>query len=31
VAQLAARQGLSNTDAEILSTYVVGLHCPDVR
>ena len=31
VAQLAARQGLSTTDAEILSTYVVGLHCPDVR
>ena len=31
VAQIAARQGLSNTDAEILSTYVVGLHCPDVR
>jgi hypothetical protein len=31
VAQVAARQGLSSTDAEILSTYVVGLHCPDVR
>ncbi|QCH14174.1 hypothetical protein CB0101_03890 [Synechococcus sp. CB0101] len=31
VAQIAARQGLSNTDAEILSTYVVGLYCPDVR
>jgi len=31
VAQVAARQGLNNTDAEILSTYVVGLYCPDVR
>ncbi|MFM7313320.1 MAG: hypothetical protein ACKO0M_09165 [Cyanobium sp.] len=31
VAQIASRQGLSPTDAEILSTYVVGLHCPDVR
>jgi len=24
-------QGLNKTDAEILTTYVVGLHCPDVR
>jgi hypothetical protein len=31
VAQVAGSQGLSNTDAEILSTYVVGLYCPDVR
>ena len=31
LAQLASRQGLSPTDAEILSTYVVGLYCPDVR
>ena len=31
VAQLASSQGLSPTDAEILSTYVVGLYCPDVR
>ncbi|MFZ9849680.1 MAG: hypothetical protein ACO3EF_03795 [Vulcanococcus sp.] len=31
VAQVAAREGLSATDAEILSTYVVGLYCPDVR
>jgi hypothetical protein len=31
VAQVGARQGLNNTDAEILSTYVVGLYCPDVR
>jgi len=31
VAQVGARQGLNTTDAEILSTYVVGLYCPDVR
>jgi len=31
VAQIAARENLSPTDAEIVSTYVVGLHCPDVR
>jgi hypothetical protein len=31
VSQVAAGQGLNNTDAEILSTYVVGLYCPDVR
>lgn len=31
VAQIAAQQGLNSTDAEILSTYVVGLYCPDVR
>ena len=31
VAQVGAKQGLSKTDAEILSTYVVGLYCPDVR
>lgn len=31
VAQIAAGQNLSPTDAEILSTYVVGLYCPDVR
>lgn len=28
---VARSQGLSSTDAEILTTYVVGLHCPDVR
>jgi hypothetical protein len=27
----AARQGLSQLDAEILTTYVVGMYCPDVR
>jgi hypothetical protein len=31
VAQIATQQGLNSTDAEILSTYVVGLYCPDVR
>ena len=29
--RIAAMQGLNATDAEILTTYVVGLHCPDVR
>ncbi|WP_236619761.1 hypothetical protein [Candidatus Synechococcus spongiarum] len=28
--QVAASQGISTADAEILVTYVVGLHCPDV-
>ena len=27
----AAQQGLSQLDAEILTTYVVGMYCPDVR
>lgn len=31
IALVASRQGLNSTDAEILTTYVVGLHCPDVR
>ncbi|UPM50360.1 hypothetical protein MY494_00705 [Synechococcus sp. A10-1-5-1] len=30
-AQIAQQQGLNTTDAEILSTYVVGLYCPTVR
>jgi hypothetical protein len=30
-AKLAASQGLSPLDAEVLTTYVIGLHCPDVR
>jgi hypothetical protein len=29
--KVASSQGLSNNDAEILATYVVGLYCPDVR
>lgn len=31
VGRIATLQGLNATDAEILTTYVVGLHCPDVR
>ena len=31
IAKLAASQGLSTLDAEVLTTYVIGLHCPDVR
>lgn len=31
VAKVAASQGLSPKDAEVLTTYVIGLHCPDVR
>ncbi|TVS02519.1 MAG: hypothetical protein EA413_12185 [Cyanobium sp. PLM2.Bin73] len=28
---IAAQEGLSVMDAEVLTTYVVGMHCPDVR
>ena len=28
--QVASSQGITTSDAEILSTYVVGLYCPDV-
>jgi hypothetical protein len=31
IAAVAAAQGLSPTDAEILITYVIGMNCPDVR
>jgi hypothetical protein len=31
VAMVAREQNLSAMDAEVLTTYVVGLHCPDVR
>lgn len=31
VAWVASTQSLSKEDAEVLSTYVIGLHCPDVR
>jgi len=31
VAQIARQENLSPMDAEVLTTYVVGLHCPDVR
>ena len=29
--QIASQENLSLVDAEVLTTYVVGLHCPDVR
>jgi len=31
IAKVASSQGLSTLDAEVLTTYVIGLHCPDVR
>ena len=31
LAQIAKKRNLSMIDAEILSMYVVGLHCPDVK
>jgi hypothetical protein len=31
VRSTASSQGLSTLDAEILTTYVVGMYCPDVR
>ncbi|MCX5951749.1 MAG: hypothetical protein NT158_11535 [Cyanobacteria bacterium] len=31
IATLARNQGLSPVDAEVLTTYVIGLHCPDVN
>jgi hypothetical protein len=31
VSMVAREQNLSAMDAEVLTTYVVGLHCPDVR
>ena len=31
IARVAESQGLSLMDAEVLTTYVIGLHCPDVR
>ena len=31
IAMVASSQGLSQMDAEVLATYVIGLHCPDVR
>jgi hypothetical protein len=31
IARVASSQGLSPMDAEVLTTYVIGLHCPDVR
>jgi hypothetical protein len=31
VGLVAQQQNLSSVDAEVLTTYVVGLYCPDVR
>jgi hypothetical protein len=31
VSMVAREQNLSPMDAEVLTTYVVGLYCPDVR
>ncbi len=31
LARVASSQGLSTMDAEVLTTYVIGLYCPDVR
>ena len=31
ITDVANKRNLSPTDAEILSTYVIGLNCPDVR
>ena len=31
IALVAAQQNLSPMDAEVLTTYVVGLYCPDVK
>ena len=30
IAALASRRNLTSQDAEILATYVIGLHCTDV-
>ncbi len=31
ISQIAQKRNLSAIDAEILSTYVIGLNCPNVR
>ncbi len=31
ISDVARKRNLSPIDAEILSTYVIGLNCPDVR
>ena len=31
ISMVAREQNLSPMDAEVLTTYVVGMHCPDVR
>ena len=31
IKQIANKRNLTTIDAEILSTYVIGMNCPDVR
>ena len=31
IMEVARKRNLSSIDAEILSTYVIGMNCPDVR
>jgi len=31
IAVVASSQGLNAKDAEVLTIYVIGLHCPDVK
>ncbi|WP_320675468.1 hypothetical protein [Prochlorococcus sp. MIT 1341] len=31
ISEVARKRNLNPIDAEILSTYVIGLNCPDVR
>lgn len=31
VSRIAQQRGLTPVDAEVLTTYVIGLHCPEVR
>lgn len=31
IAMVAESQNLNPVDAEVLATYVIGLHCPEVR
>ncbi len=31
IQEIASQKKLSTTDAEILSIYVIGLHCPEVN
>ncbi len=31
ISEISSKRNLSKIDAEILSIYVIGLHCPDVN
>ena len=31
ISEIARKRNINQIDAEILSTYVIGLNCPDVR